>query len=91
MGRGGEGPLFETKGGKGRLWYKLYAFSVFVGVCLIWVYRAAHIPMLGEEGRWIWLALFGAEIWFGFYWVLNQSVRWNPVYRRTFKERLCRR
>ncbi|XP_073103250.1 cellulose synthase-like protein E6 isoform X1 [Elaeis guineensis] len=90
MGGGGEGPLFETKGGKGRFWYKLYACSVFVGVCLIWVYRAIHIPKLGE-GRWIWLALFGAELWFGFYWVLNQSVRWNPVYRHTFKERLSQR
>ncbi|KAG1326699.1 Cellulose synthase-like protein E6 [Cocos nucifera] len=91
MGGGVEGPLFETKGGKGRIWYKLYACSVFVGTCLIWVYRAIHIPKLGEEGRWIWLALFGAELWFGFYWVLNQSARWNPVYRRTFKEMLSKR
>ncbi|XP_008811269.2 cellulose synthase-like protein E6 isoform X3 [Phoenix dactylifera] len=91
MGGEDESPLFETKGEKGRIWYKLYAFSVFVGLCLIWVYRASHIPKLGEEGRWIWLGLFGAELWFGFYWVLNQSVRWNPVYRRTFKERLSKR
>ncbi|XP_042065291.1 cellulose synthase-like protein E2 [Salvia splendens] len=33
--------------------------------------------------------LFGAEIWFGFYWMLSQSHRWNRVNRRTFKDRLC--
>lgn len=91
MGGGGGGSLFEIKGGKGRIWYKLYACSVLVGVCLIWAYKATHIPKLGEEESWIWLSLFGAELWFGLYWVLDQSVRWNPVYHCTFKERLSKR
>ncbi|XP_073001786.1 cellulose synthase-like protein E6 [Typha latifolia] len=65
---------------------------------MIWVYRATHIPMKdGEEEKkkmmmWaLWIGLFAAEIWFGLYWLLTQSVRWNPVYRHTFKERLSKR
>ncbi|XP_058112689.1 cellulose synthase-like protein E1 isoform X2 [Magnolia sinica] len=89
MGREGYVPLFETKEAKGRIAYKIYAISVFVGVCLIWVYRATHVP---KEGlRWAWFCMFGAEIWFGFYWIFTQSARWRPVYRSTFKERLFHR
>ncbi|XP_077216801.1 cellulose synthase-like protein E6 isoform X2 [Tasmannia lanceolata] len=82
-------PLFETKEAKGRSVYKLYAFTVFVGICWVWVYRWSYIPR--EGGRWAWLGLFAAELWFGFMWMLSQSVRWNPVYRYTFKERLSQR
>ncbi|XP_020109715.1 cellulose synthase-like protein E2 [Ananas comosus] len=91
-------PLFETEvaEGIGRIWYKLHALSVFVGICGIWAYRALHIPNAEEEqeqgqGRWwAWIGLFGAELWFGLYWVLKQAVRWNPTYRRTFKARLSK-
>ncbi|XP_073002556.1 cellulose synthase-like protein E6 [Typha latifolia] len=93
-----EGALFETKVAKGRKWYKLYTCSVFTGICMIWVYRATHIPIKdGEEEKkkmmmWaLWIGLFAAEIWFGLYWLLTQSVRWNPVYRHTYKERLSKR
>ncbi|XP_072963602.1 cellulose synthase-like protein E6 isoform X2 [Typha angustifolia] len=93
-----EGALFETKVAKGRKWYKLYACSVFTGICMIWVYRATHIPIKdGEEEKkkkmmWaLWIGLFAAEIWFGLYWLITQSVRWNPVYRHTYKERLSKR
>ncbi|XXG55197.1 hypothetical protein AAC387_Pa03g2915 [Persea americana] len=85
-------PLFQTEEAKGsrRISYKLYVGSIFVGVCLILVYRAIHIPGEGE-GRWAWIGLFGAELWFSFYWLLTQSSRWNPVYRSTFKQRLSQR
>ncbi|KAF3329495.1 cellulose synthase-like protein E6 isoform X1 [Carex littledalei] len=93
MGVSGKGklPLFETKVREGRTWYKLYVLSVLLGICLILVHRALHIPANGEKGRWAWIGLSMAEIWFGFYWILTQSTRWNPVYRRTFKDRLSTR
>ncbi|XP_058112664.1 cellulose synthase-like protein E1 isoform X3 [Magnolia sinica] len=89
MGREGYAPLFETKEAKGRIAYKIYAISVFMGICMIWMYRATHVP---EKGlRWAWFCMFGAEIWFGIYWIFTQSARWRPVYRSTFKERLSHR
>ncbi|GMH25488.1 hypothetical protein Nepgr_027331 [Nepenthes gracilis] len=33
----------------------------------------------------------GAEMWFTLYWILTQALRWNPVYRSTFKDRLSNR
>ncbi|KAI8557451.1 hypothetical protein RHMOL_Rhmol04G0012000 [Rhododendron molle] len=84
-------PLFETRRGKGRIIYRVFAASVFVGIVLIWVYRASHIPRSGEDGRLGWIGLLGAELWFGLYWVGTQSLRWNPTYRYTFKDRLSQR
>ncbi|XP_020264375.1 cellulose synthase-like protein E6 isoform X2 [Asparagus officinalis] len=84
----GSGYLFTAESAKGRAAYKLYASSVLAGILLIWFYRATHIPL---EGRWAWLGLFGAEIWFGFYWFVTQSARWNPIYYRTHKDKLSQR
>ncbi|KAM1039520.1 hypothetical protein EV2_029704 [Malus domestica] len=84
-------PLFETQRAKGRVLYRVFAASIFAGICLVWVYRASHIPKAGEDGRFGWIGLLGAEIWFGFYWLLTQASRWNPVYRHTFKDRLSQR
>ncbi|PIN03406.1 Cellulose synthase (UDP-forming) [Handroanthus impetiginosus] len=77
--------LFETKKAKGSLFYKLFATSIFAGIISIWVYRATHVA---ENGKLAWIGIFGAELWFGLYWVVTQAVRWNRVYRNTFKERL---
>ncbi|RWR73226.1 cellulose synthase-like protein E6 [Cinnamomum micranthum f. kanehirae] len=90
MGEDGYLPLFETKEAKGRIAFRLFSISIFVGVCLIWLYRATHVPR-GGIGRWTWCGMFGAELWFGFFWILTQTVRWRPVYRYTFKERLSER
>jgi hypothetical protein len=84
-------PLFETRKGKGRVVHRLFAVSVFVGICLIWAYRVIHIPSRNENGRWVWFGLLAAELWFGFYWILTQALRWNQVYRSTFKDRLSQR
>ncbi|CAL5087819.1 unnamed protein product [Urochloa decumbens] len=35
--------------------------------------------------------MLAAELWFSFYWILTQSVRWRPIRRRTFKDRLAAR
>ena len=32
--------------------------------------------------------MLAADLWFGFYWVLRQALRWNPVFRQVFKNRL---
>ncbi|RWR84935.1 cellulose synthase-like protein E6 [Cinnamomum micranthum f. kanehirae] len=90
MGEEGRLPLFETKEAKGRIAYRMFSISIFVGICLIWVYRVTHVPGVGI-GRWAWLGMLAAELWFGFYWILTQAVRWRPVYRYTFKERLSQR
>uniref|UniRef100_A0A7N2R8K6 Cellulose synthase-like protein E1 n=1 Tax=Quercus lobata TaxID=97700 RepID=A0A7N2R8K6_QUELO len=64
MGKGGGGedavmlPLFETKEARFRGAYKVFAFTVFVGICLIWVYRLTHIPRAGEQGRWAWIVVY---------------------------------
>ncbi|GMY30928.1 cellulose synthase-like protein e1 [Fagus crenata] len=48
-------PLFETKEARFRGAYKVFASTVSVGICLIWVYRLTHIPRAGEQGRWAWI------------------------------------
>ncbi|KAK3021554.1 hypothetical protein RJ639_046502 [Escallonia herrerae] len=84
-------PLFETRAAKGRAAYKLFSLTVFLGICCIWVYRIKHIPSAGEAGRWAWLGMLIAELCFGFYWIITQSVRWNVTFRHPFKDRLSLR
>ncbi|KAJ7960952.1 putative Cellulose synthase [Quillaja saponaria] len=91
MGTDEYDPLFETKKVKGRVMFRLFSVSLFVGICFIWAYRLKHIPKEGEDGRWVWIGLLGSELWFSLYWVLTQALRWNPVYRHTFKDRLSQR
>uniref|UniRef100_F6H876 Cellulose synthase-like protein E6 n=1 Tax=Vitis vinifera TaxID=29760 RepID=F6H876_VITVI len=93
MGRDGYLPLFETKVAKGRILFRCYAASVFVGIIFIWVYRVVHFPPAGAQvlRRWAWMGLFLSELLFSFYWFLTQLVRWSPIYRYTFKDRLSQR
>ncbi|KAF5950407.1 hypothetical protein HYC85_012400 [Camellia sinensis] len=85
MGRAGEGEeeghqLFETRvGKKSRVAYRIFGFTVFIGICVIWVYRLTHIP-IAEQGRWAWIGMFMAELWSGFYWIITLSVRLNKLY-----------
>ena len=84
-------PLFETKEARFRGAYKVFASTVFVGICLIWVYRLTHIPRAGVQGRWAWIGMFMAELWFDLYWILTQSCCVKVVYNYPFKERLSYR
>ncbi|KAL6204114.1 hypothetical protein ACLB2K_021383 [Fragaria x ananassa] len=84
-------PLFETTKAKGTVFYRFSAVSVSVGICLIWAYRVTHIPKAGENGRFGWMLLFAAELWFSFYWVITQALRWSRTFRHTFKDRLSER
>ncbi|KAL3537194.1 hypothetical protein ACH5RR_000560 [Cinchona calisaya] len=86
--------LFETKaakGGSSAVAYKFFAFTVFVSIILIWLYRLICIPGAGEGGRWVWICMFVSEILFGLYWIITQSLRWNVVHRIPFKNRLSLR
>ncbi|CAI9755084.1 unnamed protein product [Fraxinus pennsylvanica] len=91
MGKDDYLPLFETKVAKGRLLHRLYAVTMFLGILFICVYRVNHFPAQGELKRWAWIGSYMAELWYILYWLITQSVRWSPVYRSTFKERLSRR
>ncbi|OEL33359.1 Cellulose synthase-like protein E6 [Dichanthelium oligosanthes] len=85
-----EGRLFATEKFGGRALYRLHAATVLAGICLVLYYRATDVPAAGS-GRAAWLGMLAAELWFGLYWVLTQSVRWCPIRRRTFKDRLAAR
>ncbi|XP_021902179.1 cellulose synthase-like protein E6 isoform X2 [Carica papaya] len=84
-------PLFETKPVRGRLLYRLYTCSIFLAICSIFFYRVSYFPADGGARRIAWIGLFLSEIWFTCYWFITVIVRWNPVHRYTFKDRLsCR-
>jgi hypothetical protein len=79
--------LFATEKLGGRSLYRFQAVTVLVGICLVLCYRATHFPAAAGR-RAAWLGMLAAELWFGFYWVITQSVRWRPIRRRPFKDRL---
>ncbi|KAK9734961.1 hypothetical protein RND81_04G174100 [Saponaria officinalis] len=88
-GKGGYSPLFETKQAKGRFIHRITVISLFIAICFVWIYRLTQVPVsYGVMGRLGWMTVFLAEIWFGFYWILTQVLRWNCVYRYTFNDRL---
>uniref|UniRef100_A0A0E0M2H7 Cellulose synthase-like protein E6 n=1 Tax=Oryza punctata TaxID=4537 RepID=A0A0E0M2H7_ORYPU len=82
--------LFATEKVGGRAVYRLQAATVAAGILLVLYYRATRVPAAGE-GRVAWLGMAAAELWYAVYWVITQSVRWCPVRRRTFKDRLAER
>ncbi|XP_009624029.1 cellulose synthase-like protein E6 [Nicotiana tomentosiformis] len=84
-------PLFESKAARGRNIYKLFASTVLVGICLIWIYRWINMPRRGESGRWAWIGMFLSELVFGFYWIITQSARLDVIYRFSFNNRLSLR
>ncbi|XBH92719.1 hypothetical protein VPH35_083793 [Triticum aestivum] len=82
--------LFETETHGGRAAYRLHAVTVAAGILLLLYYRATRVPAAGE-GRAAWLGMLAAELWYAAYWVVTQSVRWSPVRRRPFRDRLAAR
>ncbi|KAF9679331.1 hypothetical protein SADUNF_Sadunf06G0003900 [Salix dunnii] len=84
-------PLFETKSPGRPFLIKLYVLTIFVAVCMIWVYRVRYLPVEGVLERWTWIGMFFAELWFSIYWFITHLVRWNPICRCTFKDRLSQR
>ena len=79
MGNNDNLPLFVTKSAKGPILFQFIALTIFVGICLISVYRLTHIPERKEAGRWAWMGLFLSGLWFFFiYWFFTMVVRLNP-------------
>ncbi|KFK35563.1 hypothetical protein AALP_AA4G007100 [Arabis alpina] len=80
--------LFETRRRRtGRMIaYRAFAVSVFGCICWILFYRVT-VPVENRTG----LVMLILEIWFGLYWVIRQSLRWNPVWRYTFTDKLSLR
>nr|XP_043606339.1 cellulose synthase-like protein E1 isoform X2 [Erigeron canadensis] len=87
---GKDGPLFETIiRGKEKKLKRVFATTVLLSIIWIWIYRTTQV--LHGSWRLRTVGMFVSEICFGVYWVLTQSVRWNPTDRRTFKQRLFQR
>ncbi|KAK7276974.1 hypothetical protein RIF29_18123 [Crotalaria pallida] len=89
-------PLFETIRSRGWLINRVFETSMFVAICFIYLYRLSHVPLVikGEVDGfvlWAWFGLFGAELWFGLSWLFSQALRWNVIFRKTFKSRLSQR
>ncbi|KAG6768873.1 hypothetical protein POTOM_024485 [Populus tomentosa] len=84
-------PLFETKSSRRPFLIKLYVLTISVAICMIWVYRVRYLPVEGILERWAWIGMFFAELWFSFYWFITHLVRWNLIFRYTFKDRLSQR
>ncbi|XP_060972852.1 cellulose synthase-like protein E6 [Cannabis sativa] len=67
---------------------------MLVGIFFIFVYRLRYMPFPTKEEEdavvilLVWIGLFLSEFWFTLYWLVTLVVRWNPVYRHTFKDRL---
>ena len=70
--------------------YRLHAVTVAAGILLLLYYRATRVPAAGE-GRAAWLGMLAAELWYAAYWAVTQSVRWSPLRRRPFRDRLAAR
>ncbi|KAF8781060.1 hypothetical protein HU200_001032 [Digitaria exilis] len=86
--------LFATERLRARALYMFYAATVATAICLVLYYRVAFVPGEAGGGRatsWLWLGMLAAELWFGVCWVVAQSVRWRPVRRRAFSDRLAAR
>ncbi|KAA3486460.1 cellulose synthase-like protein E6 isoform X2 [Gossypium australe] len=88
MGKNGYLPLFETRPARGLVFFRSYAASIFIGICFICFHRVSYFP---ETERWVWVGMFVVELWFSFYFFITVIVKWNPVFRSTFKDRLSSR
>uniref|UniRef100_J3MYG8 Cellulose synthase-like protein E6 n=1 Tax=Oryza brachyantha TaxID=4533 RepID=J3MYG8_ORYBR len=82
--------LFATEKMGGRAVYRFQAATMAAGILLVLYYRATRVPAAGE-GWAAWVGMLAAELWYAVYWVITQSVRWCPIRRRTFKDRLAER
>ncbi|CAM8934803.1 unnamed protein product [Rhodiola kirilowii] len=90
-GEAGNRKLFETREtNNGVAFIKLFILTMLVSILLIWYYRVTNIPAAGET-RWLWLAMFAAELLFGLYWVVTQPVRLKVVHQHPFKDKLLQR
>ncbi|KAK1391587.1 cellulose synthase-like protein E6 [Heracleum sosnowskyi] len=89
------GALFESS--------RAFAASTLLALLSVWLYRCMYLfcpsflltstlndHRIHNHGL-VWIGMIAAEVWFGLYWILTQAARWNPIYRRTFKDNLTNR
>ncbi|KAH9290250.1 hypothetical protein KI387_034367 [Taxus chinensis] len=67
---------------------RVYACIYFGAILGLVYYRILYMP---TQGYLPWILLFCAELGFAFIWILDQTMRWRPVDRSTFPERLSNR
>ncbi|XP_031478906.1 cellulose synthase-like protein E6 [Nymphaea colorata] len=86
-------PLHSSRRGRrrGRGMYRLLAGINLAGMVAVLFYRVTNIPHESLSLRLLWAAMTLSELWFVLYWIMNQAVRWDPIYRSTFKDRLSLR
>ncbi|KAH9290245.1 hypothetical protein KI387_034362, partial [Taxus chinensis] len=60
----------------------------FAAILGLIYYRIVYMP---SEGYLPWTLVFGAELGIAFHWVLEQAMKWRPVDRCTYLERLSNR
>ena len=46
--------------------FQFYLLLIFVGICMIFVYRLSHIPVKEEAGIWAWMDCFSQSSSFVF-------------------------
>lgn len=83
--------LFITEKPKSRVAYQCFASTMVIAICLILGYRITNISSVGQPGRWPWIGLLVAELWFSFYWVITQAPRWSYLTRYPLLEKLLQR
>ncbi|CAL0307351.1 unnamed protein product [Lupinus luteus] len=88
--------LFETSRGRGWFIRRVFSVSMFVAICFIWLFRLSHIPLIikAQQYRysyWTWLALLASELCFSFSCLFTKALRWNLIFRKTFKTSLSQR
>ncbi|CAK9148836.1 unnamed protein product [Ilex paraguariensis] len=76
-------PLQEQKPRKNTIPRVVELIILFLLLSLL-VYRLFH---LGDHG-WPWVLAFCCESWFTLIWILSLNNKWNPVYNKTYPERL---
>ncbi|XP_062078928.1 cellulose synthase-like protein E6 [Humulus lupulus] len=92
--------LYETRKARFRGALRVFSSTIMGGICLIWYYRLTNIiqslsssssSSSSSNHRWAWIGMFMAELVFGFYWIITQSVRWTLIRFHPFKQRLSLR
>ncbi|KAM6579268.1 hypothetical protein CsatA_003042 [Cannabis sativa] len=90
--------LYERREGinKFRLFsLRVFSSSIMVGICFIWYYRIININNINYNYNYrllgYWIGMFLSELFFGLYWIITQSVRWNFIRFHPFKQRLSLR
>ncbi|XP_042499366.1 cellulose synthase-like protein G2 isoform X2 [Macadamia integrifolia] len=68
--------------------YKLHNLFHAIFLLALLYYRTSSIFLFGVQPTLPWALIFTSELLLCFIWLLRQPLRWHPVYRTVFPERL---